>query len=117
MSFQINRDLALWIGVLAGPVFWLCSFEAKFAWAPWACTFQTKLALYLVSLLALLLTAAAGVLAWRQWKELGKESPGEAGGALARSRFMAIGGIVFSASFCMVIVAQAIPELMLGACE
>ncbi|MBV8708860.1 MAG: hypothetical protein JO182_10170 [Acidobacteriaceae bacterium] len=117
MSFQINRDLALWIGVLAGPVFWLCSFEAKFAWAPWACTFQTKLALYLVSLLALLLTAASGVLAWRQWKELGKDPAGEASGALARSRFMAIGGIVFSVSFCMVIVAQAIPELMLGACE
>ena len=42
---------------------------------------------------------------------------GEAGGALARSRFMAIGGIVFSVSFCLIILAQAIPEVMLGACE
>ena len=113
----MSRDLALWTGILAGPAVWLISFEANFALAPWACIFQAKLALYVVSLIALLLSAASGVLAWRQWKELGREWPGESGGALARSRVMAGSGVLMSAMFSIVIVAQAIPEFILEACQ
>ncbi len=113
----MKRDLALWTGLLAGPVIWLLSFEANFALAPWACEFQAKLALYVVSIIALILAASSYLLAWRQWKELGKEWPGEAGGTLARSRVMAGGGVLTSALFFLVILAQSIPELILGACE
>ena len=62
----MNRDLALWTGILAGPIIWLLSFEALFALNPWACTFQTKLALYIVSLLAFVLSGVSGLLAWNQ---------------------------------------------------
>jgi hypothetical protein len=114
---RLNRDLALWIGVLAGPVIWLCSFEANFALAPWACTFQAKLALYCVSIAALFLTAASCLLAWRTWNEIGREWAGPGPGPVPRSRIMAIGGVFLSAGFFIVILAQAIPELILGACE
>jgi hypothetical protein len=113
----VTRDFALWTGILAGPIVWLVSFEATFALAPWACLFQTKLALYVVRILALALAAGSGVLAWRQWSELGREQPGEGGGALPRSRIMALGGVLLSSLFFIVILAQAIPELVLGACE
>jgi len=113
----MNRTLALWIGVLGGPIIWLLSFEARFALAPWACTFQTKLALYAVTLLALALCAACGLLAWRQWKALGGYGPSDNSGALPRSTFMAIGGIVLSAGCFVIVFAQAIPEVILGACE
>lgn len=113
----MSRDAALWTGVLAGPIVWLLSFEANFALAPWACTFDAKLALYIISVIALLLAAASGLLAWRQWKELGQEWPGEGGGALPRSRIMAIGGVLLSAMFFLVILAQSIPEVVLGACQ
>jgi hypothetical protein len=113
----MKRDLALWAGLLAGPIVWLFSFEAKYALAPWACTFQAKIGLYLVSLAALVLCAASGVLAWRQWTELGREWPGGGGGALPRSRIMAIGGVLMSAMFFLVVLAQAIPEVLLQACE
>ena len=113
----MKRDFALWIGVLAGPVVWLCSFEANYALAPWACIFQAKLALYLVSLAALLLCAGSGMMAWRQWIELGREWPGGEGGTLPRSRIMAIGGVLLSAMFFLVILAQAIPEVLLEACQ
>src|SRR5207302_7538129 len=53
----MSRNAALWTGVLAGPIIWLLSFEANFALAPWACIFQAKLALYIVSILALVLAA------------------------------------------------------------
>lgn len=112
----MNRDAALWTGILAGPIVWLISFEANYALVPWACIFSTKLALYLVSLVALVISAAAGVLAWREWKALGTEAPAHAG-TLSRSQIMALGGVLLSTMFCLVIVAQAIPELILEVCQ
>jgi len=112
-----RRDLWLWTVVLAPPIAWLCSFEAVFALAPWACTFQTKVALYLIFLCTLLVELSIGALAWRLWKTTGREWATHAEGSLPRKRFMAIGGLVFSAGFALVVVAQAIPSLVLGACE
>ena len=117
MTREMSRDFALWTGLLAGPIVWLISFEANFALAPWACVFQAKLALYVVSIVALLLAAASGFLAWRQWSALGRELPGDGGGGLPRLRVMALGGVLLSAMFFLVILAQAIPEVVLGACQ
>jgi hypothetical protein len=113
----MKRDLALWTGVLAGPVAWLTSFQANFALAPVACVLKGKLALYAISVVALLLTAAAGVVAWQQWTGAGKEWPGQGGDTTARVRIMAIGGVLLSAMFFIVILAQAIPEVILAPCE
>jgi hypothetical protein len=113
----MNRNLALWIAVLGGPLVWLCTFEAIFALAPWACTFQSKLVLYLVTCAGLVVCAGCAMLAWTQWKSLGQQQSSSDGGALPRSNFMAIGGVVLSAGCFMILLAQAIPEVILGACE
>jgi hypothetical protein len=94
-----RRDLALWTGVLGGPIIWLTSFEANFALAPWACEFKNKAALFLVTIVALILVAASGWLAWREWNSVGKVWPGEEGGALGRERIMAGAGLLTSAMF------------------
>jgi hypothetical protein len=113
----MSRNMAPWIGVFGGPLAWLCSFEARFALAPWACTFQNKLGLYVITLISLLVCGACAGIAWRQWKALGEEGPSEEAGVFPRSVFMAIGGIVLSLASCMILLAQAIPEVILGACE
>jgi len=113
----MNRDLALWTGILAGPIVWLISFETLFALNPWACTFQTKLALYLVSIVAFVLSLASGLLAWREWSTLGREADPKGGDILSRSRAMAFAGILVSTLTCLIILAQSIPELVLGACQ
>ena len=113
----MSRDAALWTGVLAGPIVWLISFQTNFVLVPWACVFQGKLALYLVSLVALLLVAGSGLLAWKQWSQLGKQAEFEGAGALPRSRIMAFGGIMLSALSFVVILGQAIGEIILGACQ
>lgn len=112
-----RRDLALWTGILGGPIIWLVSFEANFALAPWACEFNNKLALFLVTIAGLILVAASGLLAWREWNATGKVWPGEEGGALGRERVMAGAGLLMSAMFFLVIVAQGIPNLLLEACD
>lgn len=112
-----RRDLLLWTADLGAPIIWLFSFQAIFTLAPWACIFQVKAWLYFVSTLALLVELGMAALAWSQWKALGAESPGEGAGAIPRARIMALAGVVFGVGFAMVVVAQAIPELVLGACQ
>ena len=112
-----RQNLLLWISVLGGPIVWLSSFEARFALVPWACTFQSKLALFGVAIAALALCAMFAVIGWRQWKVLGENGPSSEGGAFWRSTFMAIGGVVLSASCFIILIAQTIPEIMLGACQ
>lgn len=103
----MNRNLALWTGLLAGPIVWFFSLEAKFALAPWVCAFGWKPAAYAVSLAAFAITAGAGVIAWRQWQHVEGE----------RAQAMALGGVMLSAGFLVVLVAQALPELILAGCE
>ena len=113
----MTRELQLWIAVLLSPTVWLISFLANFALAPWACSLGWKPALFVVTGVSLALTAASGVLAWRLWRQVGVEMPGEIGGAIAHARSLALAGVLLSAMFFLVIVAQAVPNVMLGACE
>jgi hypothetical protein len=117
MTKENSRDLILWLSVFAGPVFWLCSFQAKFSWNTWTCVEQTKSPLLWFGLIAFVLTAGAGLLAWRQWRILGAQAQGEEDDPLARSRFMAVAAMTFSIGFCMVILAQTIPDLIFNPCQ
>ncbi|HEY7209241.1 MAG TPA: hypothetical protein VH477_03140 [Bryobacteraceae bacterium] len=117
MARHLTRDLILWLSLLAGPVLWLISFQAKFAWVPLTCAAQSRFATLLFSILALALTAIAGTVAWRQWRALQNGSPEIAGPGLAASRFLALGAIAFSAGFFLVILAQIVPDVVLEACQ
>ena len=85
---------------------------------PWACTFQNKLALFGVAIAALALCAACAILgleamerAWRAGANRGRRR------TTWRGTFMAIGGMVLSIGCFMILIAQTIPELILGACQ
>lgn len=113
----MKRNAILWALLLAGPVIWFVSFGANFALVPWACTLHWKPALYAVSAVALAFTAGAAFMAWSQWRQLGRDYPGEASGPSASSRSIASGAVLLNGMFILVIVAQAIVEVILGACE
>lgn len=113
----MKHDLALWIGFLGGPLIWLLSFGARWSLSGAVCAFQWKPALFVIALVALLLTAGTGLLSWTEWQRVGREMPGEAGGAIPRSRILALFGVALSALSILLIVAQAIPDIMLGACQ
>ena len=113
----MKRDRLLWAGLLIGPIVFLTSFLINFALAPWACTFRWQPWLFVVSATALSITAASGWMAWRQWGQLGRQIPDDDAGVVPRARMMAFGGVLLSALCVLVIVAQAIVESILGACE
>ncbi|HEY3740551.1 MAG TPA: hypothetical protein VGL53_11940 [Bryobacteraceae bacterium] len=89
-------------GLVLAPLAWFASLEANFALAPLACTGHGKGSLLLVSVIALVLAAIAGLMAWTQRDY---------------QRRLALSGAMISALFVIVIAAQAIPNLMLGGCE
>ena len=113
----MKRDLALWITVLAGPVLWLCAFEANFALAPYACIFQSKAALIGVWLTGIVLSLISALWARSLWHAVGANFEMQEGGATARSRAMSIAGMALSTGFALVMIAQAIPVFLLGDCE
>lgn len=109
--------MKLWIQALAGAFAWFASLCASFAFAPWACSLTSQPVLYAIPLMALLVTAVSAALSWKDWRQLGREFPGEAGGAIAGSRAMASGGVLLNGLFVLVILAQLIVPVVLGACE
>jgi hypothetical protein len=91
--------------------------QTNFVLAPWACAFGWKFVMFIVSAVALASTAALSLVAWNQWKSLGQEWPGDAGGAIPRARIMAVLGLLIAALSFLVILAQLVPALMMGACQ
>jgi uncharacterized Tic20 family protein len=89
-------------GLFLPPLAWFANLEVNFALAPMACSGHAKIALLLVSLAALVIALAGCFLAWTQ---------------RSFDRRLGIGGAVLSAFLAMVIVAQAIPNLILRGCE
>jgi hypothetical protein len=117
MEPAAHHLVSLWAGILAGPIAWLLSLQIGFMVVPWACATGKHLAVQIVMLLCLLLVATAGLIAWRNWHGAGAEWPGEADGILPIERFMSIGGVLLSSIFFLLIVAESVSALILGACE
>jgi hypothetical protein len=96
------KQAVLGTGLLLAPLAWFASLETNFALAPVACSGHGKSILGIVSAVAFGLAVVGGILAWTQRK--------------FRPRIAASGAVI-SALFSIVILAQAIPNLMLGGCE
>jgi hypothetical protein len=112
-----SNALALWTGILAGPVAWLLQMQTGYALVPWACATGHVFVLHLVTLAGLLIAAAGALLAWRDWRRFGKQWPQARGGPQMRRRFMAVLGLLTSVMFFFVILAQGIPSFILNPCQ
>ena len=110
--------LALWAGVLVGPVVWLVQFQTNYTLVTLTCNHDHLWALHAVSVLALLLTAGAGFLAWGNWQDVGGDAgQNEGAGVRPRSRFMSALGLLVSGMFFLVILAQWIASWVFGPCQ
>jgi len=103
--------------VLAGPLAWMFQQQISYLLVKFACKHGWHLPFHLVSLSALLLIVAGAFVAWRTWRQAGQQWPSGSGGAVPRSRFMAVLGLLLSGLFFLLIVAQSIPSFILGPCQ
>ena len=107
---------ALWLGLLGGPAVWLLQFQTNYSLVGLTCNHGGAWVSHVVSVVALVLTAGAGLLSWSKWREAGGV-PGEGEGVVPRSRFMSALGVLISATFFVVILAQWIAHWVLGPCQ
>jgi hypothetical protein len=107
----------LWAGILAGPLVWLLDLQVSYSIVQWVCGGGPHVVLHLVSLGSLLLIAVAAFGSWSalQWAARGEREDGAQPDE--RGRFMAVLGLVMCAYFALVVVAGAIPRLVLDACQ
>jgi len=118
-SEPASRLVALWAGVLAGPLAWAALLQVNYVLSYVACEQRHTWMLHLATLVALALVAAAACAAWRAAPVLGEEDHASANPAatgLLRMRFMALGGLALCAWFAIVIVATDIPTVVLHPC-
>lgn len=108
---------ALWCGILLGPIAALSQLEANYALVLWACGAGRDWPLHLVSIIALVITLLAGLMAHRVWKRAGARRDDEGPGATPRARFMAMVGMLISGVMLLVILAQWIPVFIYGSCQ
>jgi hypothetical protein len=109
--------VALWAGVLVGPLTVLTQLQANYALVLWSCKTGIKWPLHLVSLLALFFTIAAGTLSCTNWFLLSDRAVEDGAGSISRSRFMAVLGTLVSILMSTVIIAMWLPIFLYGPCE
>jgi hypothetical protein len=98
------RDWALIAGWVTGPSLFLTALEVNYALANGACV---RWPLHLVVIAGVLLSAAAGMWAWRA----GAGAPPH-----TRRRFMAAGGLALSAGSVLLLLCLEAPVFALPAC-
>ena len=109
--------LWLWLGLLTAPLIFLLHLEVNYALATQLCQSAHKIATHLVTLAAVLVSAAGGFIAWRNWQEGGRKLPGEGAGIIEPSRLMAAVGVFISLLFIVILIAQWIPQFIFDPCN
>ena len=107
--------LSLWTGVLGGALVWATQMQIGYVLARFTVAHPgLGIAQHATSAVGVLLAGCATVLAWRDWRRVGGDQPaGTEPGILGRSRFLAALGILTSALFTHVILAQWLPTFFI----
>ena len=110
--------LALWAGALIGPIAFLVLLLINYQLVMWSCSAQApgRWPLHLASLLALGAVVYAGFLSWSNSERTGRALEDEGGGAVPRSRFLATLGLMMSALFFFVLLAQWMTTWFMSPC-
>lgn len=107
----------LWFAFIAAPLAWLIDLEASYATVEWACAHDRRSVLFLIPSACLAVIAVAALQCWSAWKDLGREPNLNGGSVEDRSRFLALIGLMMSATFALVIITTFVARYLLGPCE
>jgi len=107
----------LWLLLIAGPVIVAAEQQANYVLVRQACSAQRNVALYLVTIVALLLTLATLMIGISIWIRAGGEWPSEADDLPTKIRFISVVGILSSAMSFLVILAQGIATITFNPCQ
>lgn len=114
--------LALWTGILTGPLAWLVLLEWNYVASYVSCETRQTWFLHVAILIALIATAAAGFWGWsagRGPRDLPEPAtaPVSAETRDTRRRWMGHLAVMCSAFFFLVILAMEVPIVVLRTCQ
>jgi Ni/Fe-hydrogenase subunit HybB-like protein len=111
-----RENFALWTGILGSAIVWAIQLQTSYAMVPWACASGHRWMLPLTSSAFLIAAIIPGVMAWKLWKKAsGTQSERETRYA-GRRRFMAMLGMMDTAIFVLLIIAQGLPVFFIHPC-
>jgi hypothetical protein len=111
-----NRDAfnhaLLWVGMLSAPIAWSIQFLIIYALVPHVCKVQREFSLHVTSAIFIVIGIVSGALAWRNLS-LAQHSFEE-----ERESILFLGrvGIMTSAMFTLIMIAQVIPTFFIDPC-
>jgi hypothetical protein len=108
---------AQWVGIFLAPAVFFAHLQTSYLLVPWACASNGGVWIKVVGALAMLLTALGAVVAWRVWERTGRTEPGNDGGALPRTRFVAVVGLGASVMFTLLLFAQWVAGFFISPCQ
>ena len=114
---QATTPRGLWVLVIAGPAIVAAEQQANFVLVRQACSMQRNVALYGVTIVAILLTIVTVIIAGSILRRVGATWPTEASDVANRIRFISVLGILSSAMSFLVILAQGIATVTFNPCQ
>jgi hypothetical protein len=108
---------AQWVGLFLAPAAFFTHLQVRYVLVPWACATNGQLWIHVVDALALAIAMLGAFVAWRTWQSAGREKPGEAGGAVPRTRMLGVVGFGMSLMFALVLLGQWTGAFFLSACQ
>jgi hypothetical protein len=111
------RPLPLWTGILAGPVAWAFDLTASYAIVRWVCRTNTYGVLMVITFVSLAIVLGAAAISWTALMRTAGDVPTDGGRPRERARFMAVLGLASCGLFALQILAGAIPNWVLDACQ
>jgi vacuolar-type H+-ATPase subunit I/STV1 len=114
---EVTTPRALWMLIVVAPVIVAAEMQTNFVLVRQACSVQRNIALYVVIVVSLVLTALTAFVAFTVWRRAGALWPTEAADLATRIRFVAVLGILSSVISFLVIVAQGIATIHFDPCQ
>lgn len=114
---QATTPKALWMLIVFAPIIVAIHHETNFVLVRQACSAQRNIALYLVTIISLVLTMSTALVALRIWRSVGVTWPGEETDLATRIRFVSVLGILGSVMSFLVIFAQGIATVHFDPCQ
>ena len=108
---------AQWIGLFLAPAVFFAHLQITYVLVPWACVRDGEAWIHLAGALSVALAALGAYVALLTWQRAGREDPGEARGAVPRTRLLGVLGLGLSLMFALLLLGQWVTAFFLSACQ
>jgi hypothetical protein len=116
-EIRTTTPKALWLLIVAGPIIVAIAMQTNYVLVLEACSAQRRVAMYVVSIVSILLTITTAAIAFVLWRAEGATWPTERPDLSSRVRFIAVLGMLSSGMSFLVLVAQAIATVLFNPCQ